>query len=114
MHEWYQGQCKHDVLTEPPTLHGVEISYFMRGNPDFRLLQKILTDKRWMISLKYFTRFRLDFGLWIVMHDQPPLSYTKPVTVCIAVTLPIDTLECWKTFTIPYLHIVPKGMHLGK
>ena len=43
-----------------------------------------------MISLKYFTRFRLDFGLWIVMHDQPPLSYTKPVTVYIAVTLPID------------------------
>ena len=45
-------------------------------------------------------------------HDQPPLLYTKPMTVCIAVTLPIDILECWKTFTIPYLHLVPKGMHI--
>ena len=61
MHEWYLGQCEHDVLTEPPTLYGVEITYFVRGDPDFRLLQKILTDKRWMTSLKYFTRFRLDF-----------------------------------------------------
>ena len=60
VHEWYQGECEHDVLTEPPTIStsGVEISYFKQGTPDFRLLQNILMDKRWLTSLKYFTRFR--------------------------------------------------------
>lgn len=58
-HEWYQGECEHDALTEPPTNNnGIEISYFVRGDSDFRLLQKILTNKKWMTSLKYFTRFR--------------------------------------------------------
>ena len=58
VHEWYEGQCEHDALTEPPTnIHGVQIPFFARGDSDFQLLQKILTDKRWMMSLKYFTRF---------------------------------------------------------
>ena len=59
VHEWYQGECEHDVLTEPPSnSDGVTIPYFVQGDADFRLLQKILTDKRWMVSLKYFTNFR--------------------------------------------------------
>ena len=58
-HEWYQGECEHDALTEPPTnQYGIEIPYFERGHSDFKLLQKILTEKRWMTSLKYFTKFR--------------------------------------------------------
>ena len=57
--EWYQGECEHDALTEPPTnTYGIEIPYFVRGDSDFKLLQKILTDKKRMFSLKYFTRFR--------------------------------------------------------
>ena len=59
VHEWYGGECEHDALTEPPTnIHGVLINYFTRGESDYALLQKIVTDKTWMKSLKYFTRFR--------------------------------------------------------
>ena len=58
-YEWYQGQCEHNELMEPPTnSHGVEIPYFVIGDNDYRLLQKLMTDKRWMKSLKYFTGFR--------------------------------------------------------
>ena len=54
-HVWYGGECEHDTLTEPPTnIHGVPVEYFVRGDADFALLQKILMDKTWMKSLKYF------------------------------------------------------------
>jgi len=68
VHEWYQGECQHDALTEPPSnSHGVAIPYFAQEDADFRLLQKILTDKRWMVSLKYFTRFR--YIIFLVLHQ---------------------------------------------
>ena len=51
-----KGQCEHDALTEPPAkAHGIEIPYFVTGDRDYRSLQNILTEKRWMKSLKYFT-----------------------------------------------------------
>jgi len=54
IHEWYQDEG--DALTKPPSnSHGVAIPYFAREDADFRLLQKILTDKIWTVSLQYFT-----------------------------------------------------------
>ena len=100
-HEWYQGECDHDVLTEPPTnTYGMEIPYFVRGDSDFKLLQKILTDKRWMFSLKYFTQFRyIDvLGYW----------------VCKYLSCFVDTLVCLKTFIILCCCTVQREMHSGK
>ena len=64
-HEWYQGQCEHNKLTKPPTnSHGVEIPYFVTGDNDYRLLQKLMTDKRWMKSPKYL----LDSGTFLYLY----------------------------------------------
>lgn len=46
------------MIGPPTNVHGVEIPYFVRADVDFKLLQKTLNDKRWMKSLKYFTKFR--------------------------------------------------------
>ena len=58
LHHWYGGECEHDTLPEPPTVNGVQVDYFVRGDAHYVLLQKLLMDKTWMKSLKYFTQFR--------------------------------------------------------
>ena len=58
-HEWICGECEHEQLTGPPTdVNGLEISYFRTGEPAFQVLQKIVTDRTWLESLKAYTRFR--------------------------------------------------------
>lgn len=58
-HEWACGECEHELLTEPPTdTNGQQITYFRTGEPAFQALQKIVTDRAWLESLKSYTRFR--------------------------------------------------------
>ena len=58
-HEWIGGECSHQPLTEAPTDgSGNVIPYFTRKEASFKTLQKIITDKAWMKSLKAYTNFR--------------------------------------------------------
>lgn len=60
-HEWLTGMqcCDHEELTGPPKdPDGIELQYFNRNEPAFRVLRKIVTDDRWLKSLKYYTKFR--------------------------------------------------------
>ena len=60
-HHWLTGlqQCEHDVLTGSPTDNdGRELHYFNKREAAFGALQKLVTDKRWLKSLKYYTKFR--------------------------------------------------------
>ena len=59
MHEWACGSCDHKPLTEPPTNpDGKELEYFSRYEPAFKALQKLVMDKQWLKSMKYYVRFR--------------------------------------------------------
>ena len=61
-HQWLTGTqgCDHGELQGPPrNTQGAEIQYFSRSEPAFRALRKLLTDKRWLKSMKYYTKFRL-------------------------------------------------------
>ena len=58
-HEWLGGACEHEPLSERPTdVNGVVLEYFSREEPTFRALQKLVMDRNWLKSLKYYTRFR--------------------------------------------------------
>lgn len=60
-HEWLTGaqHCEHDELVGPPKdPDGIELHYFSRTEPAFCALRKIVTDERWLKSLKYYTSFR--------------------------------------------------------
>ena len=60
-HEWLSGRCEHDMLTEPPTDgDGNELQYFNRGEPALQALRKLVLDKNWLESMRYYTKFRLD------------------------------------------------------
>ena len=64
-HEWLDGACEHEPLSEPPTdVNGVVLKYFSRDEPAFRALQKLIMDRNWLKSLKYYTRFRY-IVLWL-------------------------------------------------
>ena len=52
-HEWATGECDHSKLLEDPSLQ-----YFSNEEPAFEVLQKIVTDQRWLTSLKYYVHFR--------------------------------------------------------
>ena len=69
IHVWYGGECEHDTL--PTNIHGVQMDYFVRGSADYILLQKILLDKTWIKSLKYFTCFRCS-QLYVSLHLRIP------------------------------------------
>ena len=63
-HEWIGGECGHQPLTEAPTDgSGNIIPYFHRKEAAFKTLQKIVTDKAWMKSLKVYTKFRYMYSL---------------------------------------------------
>lgn len=50
--------CEHEELTGPPMdPDGNELQYFSRHEPAFNALRKMLTDKRWLNSLKDYTKF---------------------------------------------------------
>ena len=58
-HEWLSGQCDHEQLSGPPTDgKGNTIEYFNRDEPAFQALKRLMTDKRWMKSMKYYVNFR--------------------------------------------------------
>ena len=60
-HVWLTGlgRCDHEQLTGPPTDgSGKEIQYFTRNEKSFAVLRKLITDKKWLKSLHYYTRFR--------------------------------------------------------
>ena len=58
-HEWIGGKCVHEELTDLPTdQDGRELEYFSKAEPAFRALQKLILDKRWMKSLKFYVNFR--------------------------------------------------------
>ena len=54
-HQWLTGTqgCDHGELQGPPRdTQGGEIQYFSRNEPAFRALRKLLTDKKWLKSMK--------------------------------------------------------------
>ena len=58
MHEWNCGCCDHEPLTGPSTSpDGKELEYFSRHKPAFKALQKLVMDKQWLKSMKYYVRF---------------------------------------------------------
>ena len=73
-HDWINGHCEHQPLVGPPTDgNGHEITYFVRTEPAFQAIQKIITDKAWLKSLKAYTKFRygdiMSIALYIVTLD---------------------------------------------
>jgi len=58
-HVWLGGECEHEALVGPPTdKDGNEIPYFTRDEQALNALCKLVMDKRWLDSLKYYTKFR--------------------------------------------------------
>ena len=58
---WLDGECDHGALTGPtndPDRN--ELQYFIHGEPALEALRKLVLDKRWLESLSYYTKFRLD------------------------------------------------------
>ena len=50
-HQWVTGSCDHEALTGPPLdSNGKELQYFVRNEPAFRALQKLVLDKNWLKS----------------------------------------------------------------
>ena len=59
VHTWATGACEHGPLTDDPRdPDGRQLEYLSRYEPGFRALQKIVMDKQWLKSLKFYTRFR--------------------------------------------------------
>lgn len=52
-HEWTGGACKHADLNEEH-----ELPWFAEKDPDFKALQQVLLDTKFLGSLKYYTTFR--------------------------------------------------------
>ena len=58
VHEWNCGCCKHEPLTGPSTSRdGKVLEYFSQYEPAFKALQKLVMDKQWLKSMKYYVRF---------------------------------------------------------
>ena len=58
-HEWVTGACEHEQLVGPPTdQNGKELRYFVKNEPAFKGLQKLIMDTTWLKSLKFLTKFR--------------------------------------------------------
>jgi len=48
------------VLTEPPTDNdGRTLPYFNKREASFNALCSLVTDRRWLKTLQYYTKFRL-------------------------------------------------------
>ena len=58
-HQWLGGECEHTPLTNPLTnCNGNAILHLKRGDKHFQALSKIVRDKRWLESMKFYTKFR--------------------------------------------------------
>ena len=50
--------CDHEPLVGPSTdPDGKELQYFSRYEPAFKGLQKLVMDKQWLKSMKYYVKF---------------------------------------------------------
>ena len=53
------GKCDHEQLSGPPTdASGKEIQYFNRNERSSAALRKLITDKKWLKSLRNYTKFQ--------------------------------------------------------
>ena len=60
-HVWLTGlgKCDHEQLSGPPTdASGKEIQYFNRNERSFAALRRLITNKKSLKSLCYYTKFR--------------------------------------------------------
>jgi len=62
VHEWVSGVCEHTDLTERDGQNKRPIE---RGSFAFRLVGDILLDRRFLTSLRYYTRARYIFELYL-------------------------------------------------
>jgi len=69
-HVWLGGQCEHDPLTGPRTdKDGKEIPYFLHDEQAMHALRMLLMDRRWLESMTYYTKFRLEFmSVCLIIH----------------------------------------------
>ena len=60
-HDGSWGRCDHDIpLAEQPTdRHGDILPWFSSDETAMEVLRKVVMDKRWLESLKYYVHFRL-------------------------------------------------------
>ena len=59
-HVWLTGRCEHEPLVGPPTdRDGNEIPYFKRDEQAMYALRKLVMERRWLESMKHYTKFRL-------------------------------------------------------
>jgi len=58
-HVWLGGKCEHDSLSGPPTdKDGKEIPYFLYDEQALHALRTLVTDRRWLESMTYYTKFQ--------------------------------------------------------
>ena len=50
-HEWETGESDHEEIES-------HVPYFEKNRKDFEAVQKIVLDKKWMESLKYYIWFQ--------------------------------------------------------
>lgn len=87
-------------MSGPPTdNNSQEITYFRCGEPAFLLLQRIVTDRAWLESLKSYTKFRYG-NRWSIRF------YMYYVL--------IGTLVCWNHSTVCCWVTLPKELPIGK
>lgn len=59
VHEWHCGCCDHEPLTGLPTSPDrKELEYFSQYETAFKALQKLIMDKQWLKSMKYYVKFQ--------------------------------------------------------
>ena len=96
-HKWLTGaqHCDHEELTGPPKdTDGTELQYFRRGESAFSALRKVVTDKRWLKSLKYYTKFQfvIYYIFQLIRHFVGIQVYWKVFTVNFCPTVPNELL----------------------
>ena len=70
-HEWLSGQCDHEQLTGPPTDgKGNVIEYFRIDESALQALRRLMTDKQWMKSMKFYVNFRQVFPFLLAHSDS--------------------------------------------
>ena len=58
-HEWMMGKCDREPLVEPPRDGDRNIlQYFAKDEPAFKTVQKLIMDRNWLKSMKYYINFR--------------------------------------------------------
>ena len=92
-HQWVTGSCDHEVFNGPPIdSNGKELQYFIRNEPAFQALQKLVLDKTWLKSLKYCQ---------ILVSTRYQYQHVYYFIICIHTT---DTgnLECFNNIVLAY------------